>query len=114
MESKELKKKFKKKKKQLFKNIVTLRETLQACVDGGLLDMDSVFYNQLEALDEEMHTSEDPNELEEIIIRAQAFESQICGYYDNLGFSTTSLDWPNFENLESFENPENSASPENV
>ncbi len=100
MEPKELKKQLKKNKKLLFKNITTLRDTLQTCVDGGLLDMDSVFYNQLEELEEETHTSEDPNELEEIIERARTCEQQLCSFYDNMGFSTTSLDWPNFENPE--------------
>lgn len=98
MEPKELKKRLKKKKKRLLKNVITLRDTLDSCVEAGLLDIDSTYYNQLESLEEEIQTSEDLNALEELVIRGQSFEKQLCGFYDNLGLSTTDLDWPSFEN----------------
>ena len=90
-------KELKKKKKVLFKNIDILRDSLALLVESGLFDYGEVFYNDLEALDEEMRASEDADELTELIERARAFEKQICALYERTGASSTDLDWPKFE-----------------
>ncbi len=90
-------KELKKQKKQLLKNISILRNTLDDCLDAGMVDFESIFYNQLEELEEEIHASENIQELIELIGRGQIFEKQLCVLYDNAGLSTTNLDWPVLE-----------------
>ena len=87
----------KKQKKALFKNIFILRKALDNFTQSGFLDFDSIFYNQLEALEEEMHASLDINELKELVTQARLLEKQLCSLYDRVGLSTVSLDWPDFE-----------------
>jgi hypothetical protein len=89
-----MEKELKKQKKRLFKNIDTLRRTLNGFLENGLLDINSVFYNELEMLEEEIHASKNPLELRELIERGKNFEKQLCVLYDKLGISTSSLDWP--------------------
>lgn len=92
----------KKHKKRLIKNVITLRNTLDACLDAGLVDFESVFYNQLESLEEEIHASENVYELKELSGQGQNFEKQLCVLYDNAGLSTTNLDWPELPEEENF------------
>lgn len=88
---------FKKKKKTLLKNISILRNSLSDSIESGLADYGFVFYNQLEGLEEDIKASKEPQELVEMIEQAKGFEQQICALYENMGFSSTNLDWPDFE-----------------
>jgi hypothetical protein len=86
--------KFVQAKSDVIENLEALQLNLNRCVDEGMLDYDSAFYNELSALLEDAHIVKTPEELSEIITLAKTLETDIDAWMSMRGQTTVSLTWP--------------------
>ncbi len=78
----------------VIENLEALQFDLNRCVDEGMLDYGSAYYNELSDLLEEAHIVKTPEELSQIIILAKTLETDINAWKSLRGQTTVSLTWP--------------------
>lgn len=75
-------------------NLDALQNRVNECIDLGMLDNESILYNEIYTLLEDVGAVHTYPELAEIIIRGQEIEHNIDAWMSGKGFTTISLDWP--------------------
>lgn len=88
--------KFLEKADQISSNINLLIFNLENCVEAGMLDDGSSYYNTLEDLMDQITSIDTHEELEEIISQAKIIERQIDSWLATHGQTSISLTWPTF------------------
>jgi len=84
----------------VIENLNILRANLDTCTDQlGMDDPESVLYNKIIDLIDDVATVELPEELDEIISRAQDIEKAIDIFLAREGQNTLGLTWPDVSSL---------------
>lgn len=86
--------KFIKLKEEVGENVEALRIEIVRCTDAGMKDYESVLYNEICSLEEELESIDNEIELDEIITSAKTIEKKIDLWLASQGKSTMSLPWP--------------------
>ncbi len=81
-------------REETLENIDLLKETLETCVDAGMLDPGEAFHNQLLDLVDETVIAKGYPELAEVISQARTIETDLEGWLASRGSSTIGLSWP--------------------
>lgn len=81
-------------KSDVIENLEALQMTLDRCVDEGMVDYDSAYYNELLNLLDETHIITTWEELFEIITLAKTLETDIDAWASIHGRTSISLTWP--------------------
>lgn len=81
-------------KEQIIDNLDTLLARLDECTSLGMKDGNARIYNQTIELQEDVGVLDSYEELNIIIIRSRAIESEIDGWMASQGESTLGLEWP--------------------
>ncbi len=84
-------------KKEVIENLEIIRVLLDQCVDKGMIDDDSKYYNELLGLIADAQIVEEWEELTEIITLAKILEVDIDTWISIHGGSSLSLLWPHKE-----------------
>ena len=82
-------------KDDILENLEAIQMILDRCVDEGMIDYESAYYNELSDLVKETHQATLWNELEEVITLAKTLETDIDAWLSVHGRTTVSLIWPN-------------------
>lgn len=82
-------------KEEILDNLETLLMWLDACLDGGMHDIDEVIHNQLLDLMDETTIAKEGFELAEVISQAKTIEIDLDAWLSQKGRTTLSLAWPN-------------------
>ena len=88
--------KFLKIKEDVLNNVGVLRFSLGQCMEVGLEDPESTFYNRIENLERYIKGIYSYVELKEAIDQAKAIEMEIDAFLVSKGELTMSLTWPDF------------------
>lgn len=75
-------------------NVEAIQIILSRCVDAGMPDLGSEYYNALVSLLEEIPECKTWDELDEIIAQAKVLEIDIDAWLSAHGQTTLSLPWP--------------------
>ena len=75
-------------------NLQAIRLNLSRCVEGGMVDLDDTYYNELLALTDEATLSKTWDELMEVISKAKTLEIDVAAWLANQGQTSISLPWP--------------------
>lgn len=86
--------KFKQACNQISENLNAMSIQLQACIDSGMMDYSSQYYNLLNLLQEDIEIVKTWDELGEIITRAKTLEKDFDTWLSLKGRSTIGLSWP--------------------
>lgn len=89
--------KFTQAKSDVIENLEALQMSLDRCVDEGMIDYESKYYNELADLVDDTHIVKTWEELKEIITLAKTIEVDIDGWVAQRGGSSISLDWPELD-----------------
>jgi len=81
-------------KKDVIENLEALQEVLGRCVEDGMVDSESSYYNEIVDLLEDAHQVKNWPELMEIITLAKTLETDIDAWSALHGRSSISLPWP--------------------
>ncbi len=81
-------------KEAVLDNLDILQTNLETCVNQGMLDADSEYYNELLNLVEDATIVDSWDELTEIITLAKTLETDIDAWLSIHGRTSISLDWP--------------------
>jgi len=90
-------KSFMKAKDQVIDNLETLQVLLDDYTEEGLLDPESVIYNELLAILDEADLSEGNPELAEVIVRGKELEHNLDTWLSMHGGNSMELTWPKLE-----------------
>lgn len=71
-----------------------IQMNLSRCVDEGMIDEDSFYYNEILNLIDEATLSKNWNELEEVITKAKTLEVDVDAWLSGHGQTTLSMQWP--------------------
>ena len=85
---------FTKARDDVLDNLDTIQVSLDACVDEGMLDYESAYYNELSDLIEDARIVKTWDELIEIITLAKTLETDIDAWASLHGRTSISLIWP--------------------
>jgi hypothetical protein len=88
--------KFLKVKEDVLNNVGVLRFSLGQCMEVGLEDPESTFYNRIENLERYIKEIYSYEELKGAIDQAKAVEMEIDAFLVSKGELTMSLTWPDF------------------
>jgi hypothetical protein len=88
--------KFLKIKEDVLNNVGVLRFSLEQCVEVGLEDPESTFYNRIENLERYVKEIYSYDELKEAMDQAKAVERELDSFLVSKGELTMSLTWPDF------------------
>ena len=87
-------------KDTVIENLSILRANLVTCTDQlGMSDPESKLYNQVIDLEDDVRTVDLPEELDEIISRAQDVEKAMDLFLAREGQNTLGLTWPDVSSL---------------
>ena len=75
-------------------NLRAIQLNLDRCVDQGMVDSNSVYYNELVDLIDEARLSENWDELLEVITKAKTLEVDVAVWLAQHGQTSISLPWP--------------------
>lgn len=75
-------------------NLDALQISLERCVEEGMIDSESTYYNELSDLIDEAKLAKTWNELEEVITLAKTLETDIDAWMSMHGRTTISMPWP--------------------
>jgi hypothetical protein len=81
-------------KQDVVDNLEAIKIALERCIEDGLIDTDSFYYNELIDLIDEAEISKDWNELYEVIVKGKALEVDVSEWLARQGRSNMSLPWP--------------------
>jgi uncharacterized protein YoxC len=81
-------------KEKVEDNLESLKNTLDECVDAGMLDPGAEFHNELLALMDEVDLAKTYLELNEVIEKAKTLEDDVDAWLALKGRTTLSLEWP--------------------
>lgn len=81
-------------KSDTIENLEAIRENLNRCVEGGMIDSHATYYNELLALADEAALAKDWEELEEVISKGKVLEVDIAVWLAGHGQTSLSLPWP--------------------
>lgn len=76
-------------------NLETVQINLDACVDAGMIDSNSSYHNELCDLIDETRILETWEELEAVVFRGKALETDVDAWLSQKGRTTIALPWPN-------------------
>ena len=88
------KKKFVHLQEEILDNLDTLLARVDLCTERGMKDYGASIYNRILELEEDIGGLETNDELEMIIVRAMAIETEIDTWLSSQGESTIGLNWP--------------------
>ena len=88
--------KFLKIKEDVLNNVGVLRFSLGQCMEVGLEDPESTFYNRIENLERYIKEIYSDEELKGAVDQAKAIEMEIDAFLVSKGELTMSLTWPDF------------------
>lgn len=80
---------------QTAENLNAMSVQLDACINSGMTDYSSQYYNSLNELQDDIELIKTWDELDEIIIRAKTLENDFDTWLSLKGRSTIGLIWPN-------------------
>ena len=75
-------------------NLKAIQESLARSIDGGMIDLEDSFYNQVLSLIDEASLSKTWDELMEVIAKAKTLEVDIAAWLATHGRTSLSLPWP--------------------
>ncbi|PIS02906.1 MAG: hypothetical protein COT85_02425 [Chlamydiae bacterium CG10_big_fil_rev_8_21_14_0_10_42_34] len=75
-------------------NLKAILTNLTRCVDDGMVDLESSYYNSLLTLLDEASLSETWDEIEEVIAKAKTLEIDVAVWLSSHGQTSVSLPWP--------------------
>jgi hypothetical protein len=78
----------------VIENLESLRMSLNRCVNEGMIDYESAFYNQINDLIDDAEIVKTWDELIEIITRAKTIEVDVDAWLSVRGSTTISMLWP--------------------
>lgn len=81
-------------KKDVLDNLDAIQMSLETCVNEGMIDYNSSYYNELSDLIEDARIVNTWEELMEIIALAKTLETDIDAWFSMHGKTTISLPWP--------------------
>ena len=81
-------------KSDVLDNLDAVQMSLESCVNEGMIDYDSAYYNKLSDLIEDAESVATWDELMEIISIAKTLEIDIDAWLSIHGKTTLSLPWP--------------------
>lgn len=81
-------------KKNVIENLQVMQEILNKCVEDGMVDTGSSYYNELIDLLEDAHQVTSWPELMEVVTLAKTLEVDIDTWSSLHGRSSISLPWP--------------------
>jgi hypothetical protein len=81
-------------KDAVMENLEAIQALLDRCVDEGMIDYESSYYNELSDLLEDAHLVKTWDELIEIITLAKTLEVDIDAWLSIHGRSSVGLSWP--------------------
>ena len=81
-------------KQEIIDNLDLLIAKLNDCTTMGMRDLNARLYNQILSLQEDVGALDSYEELNTIIIRAKAVETEIDGWLATQGESTLGIEWP--------------------
>ena len=85
---------FLQKREDVLNNFAILHFDLDKCIEMGMIDSESVLYNRIDSLINEIKIVNTIDELEELITLSKAIEMQIDAWLVSQGETTMSLSWP--------------------
>jgi hypothetical protein len=89
--------KFTQAKSDVIENLEALQMSLDRCVDEGMIDYESKYYNELSDLVDDTHIVKTWEELREVITLAKTIEMDLDSWVSLRGGSSMSLGWPERE-----------------
>jgi hypothetical protein len=75
-------------------NLEALKESLDRCVDEGMIDSDDTYYNELLGLIDEASLAGNWDELLEVVSKGKTLETDVASWFSYHGQSGISLTWP--------------------
>lgn len=75
-------------------NLEAIKSVLSACVDEGMVDSNSDYYNELLLLIDEASLSKTWDELMEVVAKAKILEIDVAAWLASKGRTTISFPWP--------------------
>lgn len=81
-------------KEEVLDNLEILNEWLDACIDGGMHDIDATVHNQILDLIDDTQIATRAAEIEEVIAQAKTIEVDLEAWLAQKGRTTLSLAWP--------------------
>lgn len=81
-------------KEKILDCIDSLSINYQRCEDAGMKDTESILYNKIETLFDNLKVSNTKGALEEIIFLGKLIEKDMENWMVSIGQSTTSINWP--------------------
>jgi hypothetical protein len=85
---------FPKDRKDTIVNLETIQVTLNECVNEGMLDNESQFYNEISDLIDQARLVKTYPELAEVITKSKILETDIDAFLSMKHRETLSINWP--------------------
>lgn len=85
---------FLKAQEDTIENLEAIQENLNRCVEGGMIDSNATYYNELSALMDEASLAESWEELEEVVSKGKILEVDVAVWLAGRGQTSIALPWP--------------------
>ncbi len=86
--------KFVQAKEDTVENLEAIKESLNRCIDEGMIDEDDAYYNEILDLIDDAHIVDTWDELAEIITKSKTLEVDIAAWLSFHGRTSVALPWP--------------------